>query len=230
MAKTVQIDGRRPEKKESGVVLPKEMPSRRWSYFHDPIQGWAYDDRHGWIPDLCQLSWTHGCNSITVGADGTVDRSHAQGRLAQSGFAYIDPYDRRLLPGGYAPYWMEYDVVWGGKRMLSYKSVFERGVRIGSKTTWSRDDTAWFGFLAYLLKEGIIDPMPAEVLEAKLDVQRKRIGRLEKMGGNPLMAEKHQAEIRRMEEMVEAFRKQFPSDDDAAEVAILPSPRSGKER
>lgn len=218
----VQVKGRKPAPRVTRTDYISEKVTRPWVYFHEPM-GWLFDDEVGWVPLLGSISIRPGCNGVEADSKGNVDYSAPLVVLRRKGHEAILPYDERL-DEQYRPYYREYDCIEGaggrGKIGIHHRTMFESAVRIGTRTLWTRDDAAWYGFLRHLVDVGLVDPMLPEVLILQVELQQHRIDRAAKQATNPYFKTKMDMETARLERMRSAYADQFGGDVQAAVVAI----------
>jgi len=169
-------------------------------------RAWEYVEDFGFLPCLRKIIAKPGCNG--VGSDGRLSKPLAS--VQERGGAVVMPEDARL--GEYQYYVRAYDTQRGGKWFVDFcqtATVLPTNEIIWGMTT----PTAWDEFRAHIRDSGIVPPILAEVYEALVLSDKRKLDRLaDKVHGNPRIQAKYDAlekKIANMEKTWNAARDEM---------------------
>lgn len=166
--------------------------------------GWTHSDEHGWRPRL-------GHQQIRAGIMGAYEQGEGEAAtvvdgplvntLTTLGRTVIRHNDQRL--GASHREWLcRVRTTSGG---FHYHAKWESYATFGSRVKAKVDHKVLNAFTDHLLAKNIIDPMPYEVLEMKLDIVDDRI-----MNGNERNTDKYTT---KRDKMLADWEKQFGKKD-----------------
>lgn len=140
----------------------------------DPAQPWE------WIPRVKKFHHTAGCNGVSARAGGL---GRALGEYREQGWTIIEPnngpdggsYIRRLRT----------------RRGVRYTDVWTSYVSVGIGRMAPRfDDVGFIQWRRQLVRDGVVQIPPAEVLEGATDLVQREISRLEAKAHLPHVQDK----------------------------------------
>ena len=187
--------------------MPRQASgNERFTYFH-VRHGWSFDPKlKEWLPELRQIAHMRGCNGVTP--QGSAKTTIAT--LMERGHNVLILGAKKLGP--YKHYLKTWPTISStGVKGKAYTSIFERPVVHGpdaKDVTWQRDDKGYTKFQRYLTKH-VVEPMTRDVLQAKLAAKEDRAVRMSKGAENPVIKAKFEAVLAEIEDMQEAWDKQF---------------------
>lgn len=181
---------------ETRARVPADVLNLRWVYAHFPM---AWEFRAGeWIPELTQISFRKGLNGQGEDSNFNPHKQH----IINKGGVVIEQSNPRL--GAYKNYRRAYPAFNSQTKQVGtfFASMFETPTVIGNRhAKWSLDTKGYADFRAYLVKKGIIEPIDASVIEAKIDERRGLVEHLKSLSANQLRSERIAALEKTIEEM-----------------------------
>ena len=208
---------------DNAVESPTELPIKRNEKFiltHSDSQ-WFHTTA-GWLPQLSEVPLKPGANGIT-GMDHKRDPSAFLGAMMRSGGVVINPRDPRLGP--YKNYVRSYPCKGGAKY---YVLPWMRPEVLNNRVSWITDSKGHYGFLQYLVDQGLIEDMKPIALRRALEVQEKRIENLERRVATPtggVLLHRLEAAKAKRDAMIVDYERQFGEVEalETSRVQTLPA-------
>lgn len=155
--------------------LPAKYANDRFVFVHYPY-GWAWNDEHGFLPELNQIIAKPGVNG--VGIDGRLNKAIAG--AIQKGGTVINPEDARLGP--WRRHVASYVTASGRKH---YCFILQRyDILPGGRVVGREDAAGYANFRAFVRDAGIIAPLEEAVYDQMIEMERRGYDRAASRGAD----------------------------------------------
>lgn len=212
------------------VRLPNTKGNSPFILAHHPMAWQFMDASDAWLPLLSQIAVVPGVNG--VGEDG--GSAAVVAKMGSKGMTVLMPGDARLgALRRYDSYW--YDCERKGVPGRYYCLPFQRFSVVGKVTSSRVDEAGHREWLAELVRNGAVEPMPEEAFDAGLSAfdEELRLVRQRSQSGAPSAVRDLEAKEARRARMVAAWERtqggEPPAEPEPQPGPLPPTRNRGRE-